>query len=116
MPIFRGAHINIDFLRRPTGQSPSKVKRVLGRLESLGIFTELRNDTETEGHIGRHEMLVLEWHDMRADGPENGTDIALEMIRGATRGYCEEHGLEAIKRLDFSQLATVTIVDDKHDS
>jgi hypothetical protein len=109
-------HINIDFLRRLTGQSPSKIKRVVGRLESLGIFTTLRDDTETEGHIGRHEMLVLEWHDMRVNSPENVTDIACEMIRGATHGYCEEHGLEAVKRLDFSQLATVTTVEDKHGS
>lgn len=107
-------HINIDLLRRLSGVTPSKIKRLLGGLQSLGFFTMLGEGQETEGHLGRHEMLALEWHDMSVDGVGNATDVADAMIHGATSGYCELHAIEALKRLDFSQLAKVTAVEDDH--
>jgi hypothetical protein len=107
-------HINIDLLRRTSGFTPSKIKRLLAGLQSLGFFTKLREDDETEGHLGRYEMVVLEWHDMSITGRGNATDVANAMIVGAASGYCEQHALEALTRLDFSQLAAVTSVADDH--
>ena len=109
-------HINIDLLRRTSGFTRSKIKRLLGGLQSLGFFSELKEDQETEGHLGKQEMLVIEWHDMSTDGIGNATVIADAMIQGATSGYCFEHGLEALMRLDFSQLSEVTSVEEDHSS
>ena len=108
-------HINIDLLRRCTGFTPSKIKRLLGKLQSLGFYTSLRDDDETDSrHIVKAQMIVLEWHDLNAAHPGNATDVANAMIVGATDGYCAEHGLEALDRLDFSQLATATTEIDEH--
>lgn len=107
-------HINIDLLQRVTGFVPSKIKRLLGGLRSLGFSVSLREDDETQDRLGRLEKLVLQWHDMSIDGFGNATVIASAMIEGAMEGYCEEHAMEALKRLDFSQLARATAVVDQH--
>lgn len=107
-------HVNIDLLGRISKITPSKIIRLLGKIQSLGFFSSLREDMETEGHFGKNEMLVLEWHDMNPYGRGNVTDVASAMIRGAINGYCEHHGHEALKNLDFSQLAEVTSVIDDH--
>ena len=108
-------HINIDLLRRYTDFTVQKLKRILGNLSSLGFLTSLRDDDETDAaRIGKSKMLVLEWHDMSLDDGGNATEVACEMIIGATSGYCEEHGIQALERLDFSQLASATTVVDTH--
>ena len=105
-------HINIDLLRRLCGSTPAKIKRALGGLRSLGIFCSLRDEGEDgpHAHLGTSELLVLEWNDMTAQGG-NVTDVASAVIVGAMSGYCQEHGIDAIKRLDFAQLATATTSD-----
>jgi hypothetical protein len=109
-------HISIDLLKRESGFTPSKIKRLLGNLRSLGFYSKLREDRETEGHLGEQELLVLEWHDMSIDGIGNATDIASTMVDLGRKGYCLEHGLQALKRLDFSQLSEVTFVGEDHSS
>lgn len=109
-------HINLDLLRRYTGFAVSKLKRLLGGIRSLGFTVILREDNESEpGELGSNEMIELRWKDLSVDGDsdaENDTDIANAMIHGATMNYCEAHGLYALENLDFSQLATVTSVED----
>jgi hypothetical protein len=107
-------HINVDLLRRSTDFAPRKLKRILSNLQSLGFFTSLRDDDETEGYLGHAQMFVLEWHHMTLDTGGNATNVASEMIFGATKNYCEEHGLQALERLDFSQLASATAEIDEH--
>ena len=108
-------HINIDLLRRYTGSTPRRLRRVLGGLQSLGFETCVRDDEETNpGYIGKSEMLVLRWHDMRYDGMGNSTDVMSTMIQGATEGYCQDHAMAALDRLDFSQLGTATTEIDEH--
>lgn len=106
-------HINIDLLRRLTRFTPTKLKRIMGGLQSLGLFSSIRDDGD-EDFLGKCEILVLEWHVMKTIIGGNVTDVAFEMIRGATNGLCEEHGLEALRALDFSQLASVTTTVDEH--
>jgi len=108
-------HINIDLLRRYTGFTVQKLKRILGNLQSLGFFTSFRENDETcDQHIGKSQMFVLEWNDMSVETGGNATDIACEMIIGAMIDYCEECGFQALQRLDFSQLASATKVNDEH--
>lgn len=107
-------HINIDLLRRVSGFTPSKIKRLLVNLNSLGFNVKLSEDDETNNRIGRLEKLVLEWHDLSLTGRGNATEVANSMIIGATVGYCEKHAKEALSRLDFSQLSDATAIEDYH--
>ncbi len=108
-------HINIDLLRRYTGSTPQRLRRILGGLQSLGFESLVRDDEETRpGRIGKSEMLVLRWHDMKYNGMGNATDIIYSMIQGATEGYCHEHAMSALDRLDFSQLGTASTEIDEH--
>jgi hypothetical protein len=106
-------HVNIDLLRRVSGFPPSKIRRLLSRISSLGFTTRMRIDDETLDRLGKEEMLVLEWQDFSLDGGNN-TEVVRAMILGAADNYCEEHGMEALERLDFSQLASSTSVKDVH--
>jgi len=111
----KNVHISMDLLRRVSGFPPAKIRRLLGGLRSLGFSTTTRHDDETPpDELGSSEMLVLEWNDLSLSMLEHGTTIANAMIHGATLDYCEEHGLMAWERLDFSQLATATAVKDIH--
>jgi hypothetical protein len=107
-------HINIDLLRRLTGIAPARIKRMLGRLSSLGFTATLREDDENEDSLGRHEMLVIEWMDPNLTGVDEGTAVASAMIRLARSGYCSEHGDAALRHLDFGQLSTATTEEDTH--
>lgn len=107
-------HINIDLLRRVSGFPPSKIRRLFSGVSSLGFTMRMRADDETPDRLGKDEMLVLEWHDLGFPGGGNKTELMRAMVRGAIENYCEEHGLEALKRLDFSQLSSSTAVVDIH--
>lgn len=111
----KNVHINIDLLRRISSFPTTKIRRLLGGLQSLGFSTTVREDDENPpGELGSSEMLVLEWHDLSLLGTADGAGIAHAMIWGATQNYCEEHGLMAWERLDFSQLSSSTAVVDDH--
>jgi len=111
----KNVHINIDLLRRVSGFPGTKIRRLLGGLRSLGFSTTVREDDENPaGELGSSEMLVLVWHDFSLSGERHGTAVAEAMVRGSTMDYCEEHGLMAWERLDFSQLASSTAVIDVH--
>ena len=96
-------HVNINLLCRHTEFSPRKIKRILGNIRSLGFSVAVRDDTETDpGQIGRKRLLVLEWWDMSVGHSANATNVASEMIIGATMNYCEKCGWTALERLDFA--------------
>ena len=42
--------------------------------------------------------------------------VAQTMVSVATENYCEEHGTEFLKRLDFSQLAKATATRELHEA
>lgn len=107
-------HIDIDLLRRYSGFAPSKIKRLMGNLQSLGFNSKIREDTETERCLGQQKTLVVEWHDMSVGQVGPATDIATAMIGLVTEGYCEEHGYRAFERLDFGQLSSATHEKDEH--
>jgi len=96
-------HINVDLLRRITGFAPAKIRRLLSGINSLGLFCKFQ---EYHGN----EIVAVEWHDMSTDNNVGGnaTVVADKMIRVAMEGYCAECGMDTLRRLDFSQLATVT--------
>ena len=115
-------HINTDLLRRLTGKSVARLKSILGGIRSLGFECSVTEYTEKEHRVhglhgellGDSWMFELNWIDLSnvSDYPE--LLVAREMVIGATENYCEEHGREFLKRLDFSQLASATASEDQH--
>ena len=113
-------HINTDLLRRHTGMSVARLKRLLGGVRSLGFRCSVAEDTEHEASIpgetlGDTYLFYLKWLDLSdRDGDFPELLVAHEMIAGATENYCEVHGAEFLDRLDFSQLASATASRESH--
>jgi hypothetical protein len=110
-------HINIDLLRRFTGMPPTRIKKIMAQIASLGFDSKMREDRETKGRLGKKEMLVVRFSILSTayDGDDIGTEIANQMIQLTSEAYCEEHGLETLQRLDFHQLASSTFETHSHD-
>ena len=113
-------HINADLLHRATGTSVPKLKRLLGGLRSLGFECSIRETTEAdhthlEGEIlGESYLFEFNWFDFSDLSDYPALLVAQEMVDLTTENYCEEHGTEALARLDFSQLASATYSIDTH--
>jgi len=109
-------HIDVDLLKRLTGFPFSKLKSILGGMRSIGFFCSIADvRDEHEEHLGATKLFVLEWHSMRVEIGGKSTLLASEMINGGARGYCDVHAMEALLRLDFSQLSSVTTTEDIHE-
>ena len=115
-------HINTDLLRRHTGMSVARLKRLLGGIRSLGfrcsVSPNKEHDAETPGEtLGDTHLFYLTWLDLRdRDTQYSELPVAVEMIGGATEDSCESCGAEFLERLDFSQLASATATADSHES
>lgn len=92
-------HQSVDLLRRIIGLTPARILRILAGLKSLGFSYATRTDDGDR-------FLVLNWDDYSAEHGGPSTDIAWHMIDLAASTYCEEHGREAMDRLDFSRLSS----------
>lgn len=113
-------HINTDFLHRLTGKSVARLKRLLGGVRSLGFTCSFRESTdeEMEGHgtlLGDSYLFELNWVDLSDESGFPALSVAREMVLGAMENYCEEHGVEFLDRLDFSQLANATASKELHE-
>ena len=113
-------HINTDLLRRYTGKSVARLKRLLGGVRSLGFECSIRKGTEGEAGVsgttlGDYYLFYLRWFDLSGEEQFPALLVANEMIWGATEHYCEEHGTEFLERLDFSQLSSATASKESHE-
>lgn len=108
-------HINLDLLRRFIGFPPSKIRRILGNIRSLGFYSSIRDDYEGgEEYLGKSLTVILEWHYLGIEYSDNATRVGHEMIAGVIENYCDEHADEMLQRLDFSRLSSATTVEHKH--
>jgi TIR domain len=110
-------HINVDLLRRLTGKSVARLKRILGGIKSLGFACSVREATEEEAQLhgetlGNSYMFELNWLDLSDNSGYPALVVAHEMVLVATENYCEEHSKEFLERLDFSQLASATVSEE----
>ncbi len=105
-------HINMDLLRRVTDFAPTKIHRLASGLSSLGFNITYRahHEHDEDASLRNARVLVIEWHDMSTDDDVvgNATVVVNAMISGALENLCEECGINHLRKLDFSQLATVT--------
>ncbi len=109
-------HIDIDLMRRETGESVESIKEILGGVSSLGFTCSIRYSTDgdscVEGVVlGDSYMVDLTWVDRSVDADWYYPEmlVAYEMVQGVTEYYCEQHGIEALERLDFSQLGGTSL-------
>jgi hypothetical protein len=83
-------------------------------MRSVGFLASVRDSVgEHDEYLGEAEDVTLQWYCSLKDGG-NLTRIAHGVMRQAVDGYCEECGLEALRRLDFSQLSSATLKEHKH--
>ncbi len=116
-------HINTDLLRRLTGRSEASLERLLCGVRSLGLTCYTREDSSHEMDLDipvqGSDFFCLSWINLHSSRSREDRLAALHvakmMILVATENYCEEHGTEFLKRLDFSQLASVTATRDLHE-
>ena len=113
-------HVPTDLLRRITGKSVARLKRLLGGVRSLGFQCTIRERTEHQSEmpgviLGDSDFFYLNWLNLSGERQISSLSVAMEMIAGATEDYCEEHGTEFLERLDFSQLASATSSKESHE-
>lgn len=113
-------HINVDLLRRITGKSVPKLKRLLGGVKSLGFECSMRESEDEESNadgvvLGDSQYFELNWSSLTDDDDDySALMVACEMVAVATEDRCEECGTELLDRLDFSQLANATASSEPH--
>lgn len=109
-------HMSLDLLRRELGLPLAQVKELLGSVHALGFTIQLRDPEPGEEHElrGEDKMVVAAWANLTDVVDGEPTDVAYHVVNGATMNYCEEHGIDALRRLDFSQLASATTTADEH--
>lgn len=103
--------MNIDLLCRLTGSSEGKLLRTLAGLRSLGFYARSFKRRKEKAHIGEDRIVSVEWHDMYRDSSQdpNATDVAFQMMNISDFAHCDDCALAALRRLDFSHLATSTL-------
>lgn len=107
-------HINLDLLRRVTGTPIAEIVEDVSHMASLGFFSKVRDGHDDE-QPDSDPYLVLEWHYMSgSDLGGNHTLVAAAALSCATDHYCDDHGKEALRLLDFGQLSTVSFREDAH--
>ena len=113
-------HINTDLLRRNTGKSVSTLERLLGNLKSLGFQCSVYRLDEDDEHadetiLGESFGFRLRWFDLSInDDCEDypALEVAGAMLEEVDCHYCTDCASAALERLDFSQLASVTAVEE----
>jgi hypothetical protein len=109
-------HVSLDLIRRIVGLPASQVTEILSGVGSLGFRFSLRDEDPADEHdLARDApLVVLSWdnrsgiEDLYDDEEMVVVDAMLTLVR---EDFCEEHGREAIERLDFRSLATATQAD-----
>jgi TIR domain len=111
-------HMSLDLLRRETGRPRSEILELLGSIRALG-FTVLLKDREPDDEhelMPDDQLVVLSWCNLTDVFDGEPTEVAYMMCRCVVDQYCALHGMEALMRLDFAQLASATSTEHVHES
>jgi hypothetical protein len=104
----RNIHINVDLLRRLTGKSPARLRRILGNLRSLGFICNCKVQTKQKknqyGELGGSVLFELKWFNLSSDSDYPALLVAHTMIKIVQTECCEKCAWDCLKRLDFSSL------------
>jgi class 3 adenylate cyclase len=100
----KNIHISLDFLSRITKLSPRRIRSIIGKLGSLGLYVSY---SDRSGTHGCGLTADVEWHILLSTLPPdewNSTGFVAEIMRlYASRYCCEECALEdfAMPSFDF---------------
>ena len=100
-------HISQDLLSRLTDLTVDDLRQLLKSISSLGFMTRERTHGEIDEELGDDMQFELHWHDMTIEGVGNATGIVNEVIDLVMASYCTDCGMDALLRLDFSELGNV---------
>jgi hypothetical protein len=113
----KNIHINLDLLRRVTGFPPARATSILGGLRSLGFYIRLRDEPNShQAVLGSDTIAEITFSALTSavEPRDDETGVVAEMLHGAAEDLCEECGLNALMRADFSQLASATKDKERH--
>jgi hypothetical protein len=104
-------HCSLERLARYSDLSKASIRKILPLLSDFGIELRIRR-FKADGAARDDVTFRYRILDVRHFEPE--TEFAFHMIIGATRGFCANHGIEALVRADFGQLASVNKGEAPH--
>lgn len=111
----QSVHVDVDFLRRLSGFTERKIIKLFSGMRSLGIYARpLGEGSKSDNCLGKERTLSLEWHNKGSLSAKPVTEIAVEMIRSATDGFCDPCQRDIMRRLDFAQLSLATAKPHSH--
>jgi hypothetical protein len=102
-------HISLDLLARDTGMKSEELLRHLGNVRALNVKASIRDSLHVpdEGEIMPDDKdVALSYWSLSERDAGDSTQIIYAAVQSAVDHYCEEHGLEAVVRRDFSRLGT----------
>lgn len=106
----QNVHIELDVLADKTGLSAEEIGELLVGMDAC-VFEALVGDADVLSTISKshdtqsHEFVGLSWSEPSDSRRTAGMTIPYEMVSLVVQKYCEEHGMNVLETLDFSQLA-----------
>lgn len=110
-------HLRIDYLARVSGVSRDELVAIFSRLDCLDIKSRLyESDSHEDEHsLGRaSEIIELTYEPLLIDFDENATPIMTAMFDCISDQACPTCVQNAIERVDFSLLGTLTGFEEIH--
>lgn len=109
-------HINLNYLRRLSGWSRQKIRKIIRGINCLAFSAEI---VEEDGHTwtgrprsAKTHLVRMEVHCAAVDiEAGNITEFVDVIVSSVTEGYCSECGPNIFCRLDFSGLGRPSEID-----
>ena len=95
-----------------------ELRKCMARVAELRRLIRESDETVSDWELlGESHFFDLNWRSLTDyDEDYAALVVACEMIDGAVEGRCEECGTELLERLDFSQLASATSLEEPHET
>jgi hypothetical protein len=114
----KNTHVYLDLLKRSTGFSVHRIKKILRSLHPLGFFSYIKESAySSENYLGNKLMVYLEYHVLEGEYSNPSTDLAMEIIKGVIHAgeenlpdFCPSCAYKLLMDADFSQLSSATLI------
>jgi hypothetical protein len=109
-------HLNIEYLSRLVGLPVEEIVSKFARLDCFGIVASLEKRDEHPNHVCEAKDIIrIEYRPLVPGCRENATYVAIAMIEIVFDSFCSDCGMEAMNRLDFSILSSLTGFPEQRD-
>ena len=103
-------HISLDFLKRETGFSISKIRHLAAGLEALGFECSVRQNSRKHRKSGKlthtGPTLAIGFDDRTVSHVGEATDVVQAMFQGIAESYCPCCSPKVLLKGDFSALSS----------